>query len=70
MKHIDLWYIGLLKKHQGLQKTLVAFSVNFVGKEIICQIKKCEFWLPRIIFLGHVISKEGVYVDPKRLRQW
>ena len=25
---------------------------------------KCEFWLDRVAFLGHVISKDGVMVDP------
>ena len=27
-----------------------------------------EFWLEKINFLGHVISKEGVSVDPKKIK--
>ena len=30
------------------------------------KLKKCEFWLEEVVFLGHVITKEGIKVDPKR----
>src|ERR1044072_5132347 len=29
---------------------------------------KCEFWLPEITYLGHVISKDGVAVNPERIQ--
>jgi Retroviral aspartyl protease/RNase H-like domain found in reverse transcriptase/Reverse transcriptase (RNA-dependent DNA polymerase)/Integrase zinc binding domain/Retrotransposon gag protein/Zinc knuckle len=29
--------------------------------------KKCEFWTEKVVFLGHVISKEGVAVDPAKI---
>ena len=28
---------------------------------------KCEFWLTEVAFLGHVISAEGVTVDPAKI---
>ncbi len=28
---------------------------------------KCEFWLDNVVFLGHVISNDGIYVDPKKI---
>ena len=31
------------------------------------KLSKCEFWLNSVSFLGHVISKEGVRVDPKKV---
>jgi len=31
------------------------------------KFSKCEFWLEKISFLGHVISKEGITVDPKKI---
>ena len=31
------------------------------------KFSKCEFWLEKVVFLGHVISAEGVYVDPKKI---
>ena len=29
--------------------------------------KKCEFWLEEVQFLGHVISRDGVAVDPSKV---
>ena len=31
------------------------------------KLSKCQFWLDRVAFLGHVISVEGVGVDPQKL---
>ncbi|XP_074278583.1 uncharacterized protein LOC141602175 [Silene latifolia] len=31
------------------------------------KFSKCEFWLSKVSFLGHVISKEGVMVDPSTI---
>ena len=36
-------------------------------KQLYAKFSKCEFWLDRVIFLGHVISAEGVYVDPNKI---
>ncbi|KAL9273792.1 Retrovirus-related Pol polyprotein from transposon 17.6-like protein [Drosera capensis] len=35
--------------------------------ELYAKLKKCEFWLKEVAFLGHVISEEGVKVDPKKI---
>lgn len=29
------------------------------------KFNKCEFWLNQVSFLDHVISKDGICVDPK-----
>ena len=29
--------------------------------------RKCEFWLREMSFLGHIISEEGIRVDPKKI---
>ena len=28
---------------------------------------KCEFWLPQVAFLGHVVGKDGILVDPGKI---
>ena len=32
------------------------------------KLKKCEFWLEEFVFLGHVVSKEGIKVDPEKVK--
>lgn len=31
------------------------------------KFRKCEFWLSKMVFLGHLISKEGIYVDLRKV---
>jgi hypothetical protein len=31
-------------------------------------LRKCEFWLKQVAFLGHVISKGGISVDPRKVQ--
>ena len=31
------------------------------------KLNKCEFWLDQISFLGHVVSKDGISVDPSKV---
>ncbi|XP_075103697.1 uncharacterized protein LOC142178267 [Nicotiana tabacum] len=33
---------------------------------LYAMFSKCEFWLDSISFLGHVVSKNGIMVDPKK----
>ncbi|XP_048501366.1 uncharacterized protein LOC109134905 [Beta vulgaris subsp. vulgaris] len=37
-------------------------------KQLYAKFSKCEFWLERVSFWGHVISKEGVSVDPSKIQ--
>jgi len=30
------------------------------------KLKKCEFRLEEVVFLGHIVSKEGIKVDPPK----
>ena len=34
--------------------------------QLYAKFSKCQYWLNSVAFLGHVISAEGVYVDPQK----
>jgi hypothetical protein len=36
--------------------------------KLYAKFRKCEFWLMELAFLGHVLSKEGVFVDPGKVK--
>ena len=36
-------------------------------KKLYAKFSKCEFWLDSVSFLGHVVSRDGVVVDPSKI---
>src|ERR1041385_8959794 len=36
--------------------------------KLYAKYSKCEFWLPEVTYLGHVISKDGIAVNPERIQ--
>ncbi|GJW11504.1 putative reverse transcriptase domain-containing protein [Tanacetum coccineum] len=36
-------------------------------EELYAKFSKCEFWIPKVQFLGHVIDSEGIHVDPAKI---
>ena len=38
-------------------------------EQLYAKLIECEFWLNEVSFLGHVVSKEGIRVDPKKI-EW
>jgi hypothetical protein len=36
--------------------------------ELYAKFNKCEFWLQEVAFLGHIITVDGVKVDPEKLK--
>ena len=42
-------------------------------EKLYAKFSKCAFWLREVQFLGHVINKDGISVDPKKVKavmQW
>lgn len=35
--------------------------------QLFAKFAKCEFWLSQVAFLGHLVSKEGIQVDPNKV---
>jgi len=61
------------KTFEEHEKHLITVLQILKDKKLYAKLSKCEFWLEEIKFLGYVISKEGVSVDPTKVEavlQW
>ena len=36
-------------------------------EQLYAKLSECEFWLNEVSFLGHIVSKERIRVDPKKI---
>ena len=37
--------------------------------KLYTKFSKCEFWLSKVPFLGHILSKDGISVDPSKVQE-
>ena len=49
------------ERHLGLVLQMLRWH------QLYAKLNKCEFWLSRVGFLGHVVSADGIYVDPQKV---
>ncbi|GKF69368.1 hypothetical protein Tco_0202425, partial [Tanacetum coccineum] len=42
-------------------------AVTSKSTKSIAKFSKCEFWIPKVQFLGHVIDNKGIHVDPAKI---
>jgi hypothetical protein len=35
--------------------------------QLYAKLSKCEFWIDEVMFLGHIINRDGLVVDPKKV---
>ena len=62
-----LVYSGSSKEHSEHLRIVLQ---TLRERQLYAKLSKCQFWLDRVAFLGHVISVEEVSVDPKKMKQW
>ncbi|GJY97041.1 putative reverse transcriptase domain-containing protein [Tanacetum coccineum] len=37
-------------------------------EELYAKFSKCEFWIPKVQFLSHMIDSQGIHVDPAKIK--
>nr|GFB70948.1 retrotransposon protein, putative, Ty3-gypsy subclass [Tanacetum cinerariifolium] len=52
------------KEHEEHLKAILEMLKK---QELYAKFSKCEFWIPKIQFLGHVIDSQGIHVDPAKI---
>ncbi|KAL0560336.1 hypothetical protein IC582_000737 [Cucumis melo] len=40
---------------------------TIIANKLYAKFSKCEFWLKKVSFLGHVVFNEGVSIDPAKI---
>ncbi|KAL4554174.1 hypothetical protein LXL04_039711 [Taraxacum kok-saghyz] len=48
-----------------LDKFVIVFIDDM--KKLYAKFPKCEFWINKVKFLGNIVSKEGIHVDPSNV---
>ncbi|XP_031259816.1 uncharacterized protein LOC116117978 [Pistacia vera] len=64
---IDSWELNKMiysKTNEEHEQHLRFVLQGLREKQLYAKFSKCEFWLDRVTFLGHVVSKECISMDP------
>ncbi|GJY35246.1 retrovirus-related pol polyprotein from transposon TNT 1-94 [Tanacetum coccineum] len=59
-----LIYSKSRKEHEGHLKLILHLLKK---EELYAKFSKCEFWLSKVQFIGHMIDSEGIHVDPAKI---
>nr|GEY69609.1 putative reverse transcriptase domain-containing protein [Tanacetum cinerariifolium] len=60
--------ILIYSKNEQEHREHLKLILELLKKEkLYAKFSKCEFWIPRVQFLGHVIDSRGIYVDPAKI---
>ncbi|KAI3671895.1 hypothetical protein L1987_87092 [Smallanthus sonchifolius] len=59
-----LIYSRTKEDHEHHLKLILELLSN---EKLYAKFSKCEFWIREVHFLGHVINKEGIHVDPSKI---
>ncbi|GJU22991.1 putative reverse transcriptase domain-containing protein [Tanacetum coccineum] len=52
------------KEHEEHLKAILELLKK---EKLYAKFSKCEFWIPKVQFLGHVIDSRGIHVDPAKI---
>nr|GFB78427.1 reverse transcriptase domain-containing protein [Tanacetum cinerariifolium] len=55
------------KEEKEHEEHLKAILELLKKEELYAKFSKCEFWIPKVQFLGHVIDSQGIHVDPAKI---
>ncbi|GJY35961.1 putative reverse transcriptase domain-containing protein [Tanacetum coccineum] len=56
-----------LRKQEEHKEHLKLILELLKKEELYAKFSKCEFWIPKVQFLGHVIDSKGIQVDPAKI---
>nr|GFC67658.1 retrotransposon protein, putative, Ty3-gypsy subclass [Tanacetum cinerariifolium] len=54
--------------HQLRVRKEDVLKTAFRTQELYAKFSKCEFWIPKVQFLSHVIDNQGIHMDPAKIK--
>jgi len=54
---------------QDHEKHLRIVLTRLRGHQLYAKFNKCEFWLKKVPSLGHILSEDGISVDPSNVQE-
>ncbi|GJV77098.1 putative reverse transcriptase domain-containing protein [Tanacetum coccineum] len=55
------------KNNKEHEEHLKAILELLKKEELYAKFSKCEFWIPKVQFLSHMIDSQGIHVDPAKI---
>ncbi|GJY30615.1 putative reverse transcriptase domain-containing protein [Tanacetum coccineum] len=60
-------YHHLHVREQDILRGLLYVLEILRQKKLYAKFSKCEFWLQQVAFLGHIVSADGIIMDPSKV---
>jgi hypothetical protein len=74
MEELDKFVVVLIddiliysKNREDHKRHLRIILGRLRAHQLYAKLSKCEFWLEKIAFLGHILTAEGIEVDPSKV---
>nr|GFA79431.1 retrotransposon protein, putative, Ty3-gypsy subclass [Tanacetum cinerariifolium] len=66
--HAPAVFMDLMNRvfHEFLDKFIIVF-IDDILEKLYAKFSKCEFWLSSVASLGHIVSSEGITMDPAKV---
>jgi hypothetical protein len=61
-----LIYLRSMEEHEEHLRILFQWLRDH---QLFAKFSKCEFWIKEVLFLGHVVSPEGIAMDPGKVKE-
>nr|GEU63406.1 hypothetical protein [Tanacetum cinerariifolium] len=67
VKRLKQSWIPIVKNKKEHEEHHKAILELLKKEELYAKFSKCEFWIPKVQFLDHVIDSQGIHVDPAKI---
>ncbi|GKF91994.1 hypothetical protein Tco_0275695, partial [Tanacetum coccineum] len=65
---VSAMFMDLMNRTKEEHDVYLRIILELLKKEeLYAKFSKCDFWLSKVQFLGHVIDSKGIHVDPAKI---